>query len=313
MTQITLPDYRLGLSGHFRIITHSPRYGTRVRAEFDNLILNQGLDRVAQGAWIDYCQVGTGNTAPANGQTGLVSWLAGSNTRGVADVTSYVPGPPPYHELIRTTRFATGVATGTLAEVGMGWASSGSTLFSRALILDGGGSPTTITILSDETLDVEYTLRVYPPTTDVTGSKTISGSSYNYVLRASMVGANNWSVASLVSGAIAGISASGSALVFPSTSTLGAITSQPSGSGVSGSGASSGTYVPGSYSRTRTLPFGLSVTPSGGVGALYADMGPSAAFVGSTGCALQMSFSPVLPKTGSNVLTLTMSVSWARH
>ena len=53
----------------------------------------------------------------------------------------------------------------------------------RALILDGGGSPTTLTILSDETLDVTYTIRVYPPTTDVTGSITLDGVSYGYTIR----------------------------------------------------------------------------------------------------------------------------------
>jgi hypothetical protein len=301
---------RFRMSGHFRLITHSPRYGSRVRAEFDNLILDQGLDRVAQGAWIDYCQVGTGNTAPANGQTGLVSRIAGSNTPGVADALSYVPGGTPYHQLVRNRRFATGVAAGTLAEVGMGWATSGAALFSRALILDSGGSPTTITVLSDETLDVEYTLRIYPPTADVTGTKTISGSDYDYVLRAAGVGTSAWDVSAIASGPIGSSVNTATARVYPGASVLGAITSFPSGASTTATSLSAAAYTPGSYVRTKQFDFGLDVTPSGGVGAMSADLGSGASF--SSGCSLQISFDPVLPKTGGNVLTLVMSVAWAR-
>jgi hypothetical protein len=300
---------RFRMSGHFRLITHSPRYGSRVRAEFDNLILDQGLDRVAQGAWIDYCQVGTGNTAPANGQTGLVNRIAGSNTAGVVDALSYVPGGTPYHQLVRNRRFATGVATGTLAEVGMGWATSGAALFSRALILDSGGSPTTITVLSDETLDVEYTLRIYPPTADVTGTKTLSGSNYDYVLRAANVGAASWNVTNLVSGAICGGSELNGALVYPSTSVLGATTALPSGSSTGATSMAAATYTPGSYTRDKSFVWGLAVAPSGGVKCMSAHMGANST---DSGCRLQMSFSPVLPKTNINVLTLVMSVAWAR-
>lgn len=303
---------RMGLAGRFRLTTHSPRYGTRVRAEFNNLILDQGLNRVGRGAWFSACQVGTGSTTPATSQTGLAAYLAGTSTKAGADANSFVAGSPPYMQGIFTYRFNTGVATGNISEVGMGWSSSGNNLFSRALILDGGGSPTTITVLSDEMLDVEYTLRCYPPTGDVTGEITLGGVDYDYVLRSMGVGEYIfWEVSSLVSGAAASATGTGASLVYPAASVIGDIYAQPSGTGVGSTSATVDTYVPGDFYRGKAVQWGTSVNPSGGVGVAAFGMGAGAG--AGMGAWCKMGFTPAIAKDSKKVLTLEPRISWGRH
>ena len=151
-------------AGWFKIEATRPDGTRRVLADwFPNLILNGGLDRMgANPDYLSWCQVGSGSTAPVAAQTALVNRIAGTSTQQ-NNVSGAQASAPYYGWYRRTYRFAQGVAAGNLSEVGVGWATSGS-LFSRALILDGGGSPTTITVLSDEVLDVTYELRRYPGT-----------------------------------------------------------------------------------------------------------------------------------------------------
>ena len=161
--------------------------GTVTLAEFDNLILDAGLNRLGTGGVANCCQVGTGTSAPAVTDTTLQAYLVGTSTIQADSAQSYVAGPPAYVTMSRTFRFGTGVAAGNLTEVGVGWATASGSLFSRARIVDGGGSPTTISVLSDETLDVVYTLRAYVPA-DATGSVTLAGTSYGYTMRWAGVG-----------------------------------------------------------------------------------------------------------------------------
>ena len=179
------------VSGQFIATLWNPQHGVKMRVATPNLVLNGGLDRLA--TWssssdaINHCQIGTSSTAVVATQSALSSWLANSDTLQGAPVNTYVAGPPDYLQRIKTFRFAAGVGTGNLAEVGVGWGSSGSTLFSRALFLDGVGSPIVIPKTSIDILDISYVLRVYPMAADVTGSITISGTSYDYTIRAATV------------------------------------------------------------------------------------------------------------------------------
>lgn len=171
------------MQGRFKLEAVKRDGSRRMLADwFDNLILNAGLERMGSGITIAGAMVGTNNATPAATQTALGAQIAystaiqGSATFGVDEAENFAWRRVRY-------RFAEGVATGNLAEVGVGWASG--SCFSRALILDGGGAPTTITLLSDESLDVTYELRLYPSTADVTGSLTLGGTSYSYTLRLS--------------------------------------------------------------------------------------------------------------------------------
>ena len=280
------------------------RAGTRreVAGPFRNLITNGGLDRMGTADdWMGYCQVGSGNSTPVVTNSALVARVAGSSVNA-GESRAAQPSAPYYYSVTRTFRFAVGVATGNLAEVGVGWAATGS-LFSRALILDTAGDPTTITVLADEVLDVTYQFRCYPPLTDTGGTVTLAGASYAWTGRASKVATyssdEGWSgpEAATVKGGNGSIQSS-----FDGT--IGTITGKPSGTGQAGVTASNLAYSAGSFSREGTLTFELTQGNfAGGLGAILYRQG--------MGC-YQIGFTPKIPKDGTKVLALTVRTTWAR-
>ncbi|HIQ53190.1 MAG TPA: hypothetical protein EYH51_08015, partial [Pseudomonas pachastrellae] len=176
--------------GWYKFEAVRPDGTKRVLADwFPNLITDAGLERMASNSdWLGYCQVGSGNNPPNVLDTALANRVGSSNT-AQASASGAQAEEPYFCWQRRTVRFAEGVAAGNLSEVGMGWTSSGN-LFSRALILDSEGNPTTITVAADEILDVTYEFRFYPRLTDVTGSVTLTGNiagTYDYVMRAASV------------------------------------------------------------------------------------------------------------------------------
>lgn len=270
---------------------------------FQNMILDQGLDKYGTtSTWFDYCHVGSGSTAPSAGQTALVTFVAGTGNL-VGSPTNVAAGSAPYYlAATRVFRFNAGTATGNLTEVGIGSASSTGNLFSRALILDGGGSPTTITVLADETLDVTYEFRCYAPPSDVTGTITLDSVSYDWTLRACNVTTTQpdygW-----VAPDDAGLGGSGYDI---RTGAIGAITASPGGTTLvppnpTGSNAS---YSAGTFYRDLTVTVGLSAgNHASGIGSLRFKAG-----IGT----YQVGFVPNIPKTSSQTLTLTFRHSWAR-
>lgn len=289
------------LGGRFMFEAVKPNGERRLLCDwFDNMIVDQGLNRIGQGgAPFNSCMVGTSATVAGAAQTALLARVATTT-----DLQSYLDGvniPGGYAYRRSTFRFAAGAAAGNLSEVGVGY--NTTDVFSRALIADGNGSPTTITVLSDEFLDVTYEFRIYWPVADVTGTVSISGSSYSTTLRPAMI--SNWSSvftflmangsnvnpASLGGLRAYGAGALGDNTVNPGGTDLGAATSVVIGA-----------YSNNSYARTYTVTWGLSpVTASISNFTCYTVMG---LFKGS--------FSPAIPKTASNVFSLDFRVTWSR-
>jgi hypothetical protein len=286
---------------------------------FPNLITNKGLDLLGLGDGhfvLGTCAVGTGNTAPAVTDTALVA-LVTSTTNAISRSQANQGSAPYYGALTTTWQFPTGAAAGNLAEVGVG--STATSLFSRALILDGGGAPTTITVLSNEALNVTYVAQMYPPTADVTGVIALGGSNYNYTLRAANVTASQWwgLPTDLAGYNGVGTTLSGGAY---STQVLSAITGTgPSGTEYGIDSDSRGTYVGGSYTNTGT--FGWSINAGnapGGIGSVMVNFGwgnDSGFMVGGAG-SYQCSFAAVsgggpIPKDNTKVLSLVFQVTWA--
>lgn len=278
---------------------------------FPNLITDQGLDRLgANNGWGQFCQVGSGNTPPANTDTSLQTFVAASSVEQSASVSA--SGSSPYFcTANKTYRFNAGVATGNLSEVGIGWSSGASTLFSRALILDGGGVPTTITVLPDEVLDVTYAFRVYAPLVDIVSTITISGILYNYTLRATNVTTPWASSLNPPFGSWGNILQSffgnGQSAIFRGASAwsgaIGAITATPSGTNDTASTFSTAAYGTNNLYRDGTAVWDLN---DGNVGGIR-----SVSYYFSW-CAYQMEFSPVIAKDNTKTLTLTFRHTWAR-
>lgn len=176
---------------------------------FPNLITDDGLDEILQigiagGSNLELdgeevvplarvCGVGTGTTSPSFTDTGLESLVAWTNDFGPNNGdTGYGPNNEYGYEII-SREFSEGEAEGNLTEVGFyssldvfGTPDENElrTLFNRQLFRDENGDPTTITVLSDEILQIQLELRKYIPTTsDQTTQLTISGSTYNITYR----------------------------------------------------------------------------------------------------------------------------------
>jgi len=187
----------IGMKGFLRLQCRNKFSGTITQDTgwFPNTILNAGRNIMATEAnWMTHCQVGTDATAPSQNDTSLLGWVAGTSTIQTT-TNGQQPSAPYYGWKRRTYRFAAGTVAANLSEAGIGWGTSGSTLISRARILDPIlQTPTTVTPLADELLDVTYELRYYPPLVDVTSPQvTLDGVVYNTITRAASVTGDRWS------------------------------------------------------------------------------------------------------------------------
>lgn len=288
---------------------------------FENLITNGGLDRFGthaptnssgsnpedtwRGHALPQFHVGSGNTAPAVTDTALQTLVASVNSGGPTRSANYATG---YAQDIYSAQFGEGVAQGNLSEIGIG---NVTDLFSRALILDDLGNPTTITVLSNEFLTVYYTLRVNIPQSDVvtTVSIDIDGVPTNHTVTirpawANTVGAltgwmifGSWNAYILREFVKAYSGGLGSVTTGPSTAT-----SNPFPGDAGGTRVSLG-YTPGTYERYCRCTWVLA-EGNNNVQSVLWKVGPG---------NWQASFSPVLAKDNTKELILDLGYKWARQ
>ena len=297
-----------GLSGRFRLVKSR---GGKVsqELEFDNLILDSGLERLGVGAIVDRCKVGSGNAAPTVADTTLASELATSTNR--RSVTPYLTASTAsrWTEVTTCYRFAAGVGTGTIAEIGMGWASG---LWSRTLVKDGSGVPTTITKLADETLDVYYTLRIQLPAADITGSIVLEGVTYDYILRPAMI--NTQGQNSLFGYAFGAYDDNGGSSWYPSGLPIAAVDSAPGGN-AAGDRRVSAAYTPGS--KTRRITYSAGLDAANVVGGFKSIVLPIYGAYNNAQQAWQMGFyiagaPAAVPKTATKIFSIVLDFTWAR-
>lgn len=286
---------------------------------FENLITNAGLDYLGSTSqdnlWT--CRIGTGNAAPANTDTTLVAQVGSTTTVGRGETRGYDSnGKYLYRRVSR--RFNPGTVSGyNLAEVGM--SASGANLFSRSLIKDNNGNPTTIALASDEYLDVLYELRLYLPAQDQTVATTIDGVATTVTIRYSTHADALDSWAALLGTRIVPdlslkeYTAYGRGVdVMPSAATV----FMNSGSYNDNGTVTVAAYVPGSYTTTVTtvLTPGIANFTSG-VGCLlmagYSGNGNDIRFKSAYGW-WAYGFSPALNKTNTRKATITVGVTWGR-
>lgn len=270
---------------------------------FDNLITNSGLDMLGTNnvQFMSFCRVGSGSTAPANTDTTLVAQVAATSTT-TASVAFGANGSSPYYKYVRTIyRFSAGAAAGNLSEVGVGPASTGN-LFSRSLIKDGSGNPTTITILSDEILDVTYEFRLYQDTDDVVNNITVNSVDYTLTTRASSVAVGYGSPVYMQNGDYCARWDNSGVTAY--TGTIGAITGTPSGTNLgTSSGSAHQGYTTGNYYRDSQCTFAVG-TATGTIAAIC-----------TNGYVLQWQtgISPAIVKTSAQQLRITGRVAWSRY
>jgi hypothetical protein len=295
----------VGLAGKVKLVAVNAETGEeRLLADwFDNLITDAGLNRMGSGAFGDYCLVGSGSTPPTVSDTALGNYIA---THSTYELTVGAATSAPYYGWERFKyRFAQGAAAGNISEVGIGWSATNQNLFARTLVKDSGGSPTTVTVLANEFLDVFHEIRVYAPASDVTSQVTIAGVVHDTIVRPSYVTDGDPGRWRPFRAQAIGIGAYISTNFY--SGAIGAQTSGPTG-GLGGSSPSvvESAYVQNSLKRTAVISAGLdSSNTAGGIRSLQ---------FGTVGMgSWQVQFTPTIAKDNTKTLSLTVEVSWARR
>ena len=288
------------------------KQGKALNIPFKNLITNIGLDYLSSGNTIgaacQYCKVGTGSTAPSVNDTSLVS-QAGSISPTGTQTDSVQTSVEPYYSQHKTVyTFSIGAVAGNLTEIGFFSASSGGTMWSRALIKDSGGNPTTLTLLATEQLKVTYTVRRYIPAS-LTGSFTLNTNGTNSTVNYTITPANITNPSTVWQAGRCSTSSS-TFLYAYETNTLGPITSNPSGLPSNRLSLTAGSYTSGSFQRDFTITIPTSTANfTTGVGSLlfwnYIESSIST-------YGYQCSFSPNIMKTSSQTLAIGIRLSWGR-
>lgn len=302
-------DVRVGVRGEYRMRALKPD-GEAVRDSgwMPNLITNYGMDLLGSSSSNvnTYCSVGEGNTVPAFTDTALVTYHQSQGAQ-FSDSESNGGSPDYENRLNKIWRFPTQVVNKNYAEVGVGVGTIGNNLFSRALIVDGGGSPTTFTVLIGEQLEVTYRLWVYPKVSDSSASVTISGTSYTFTYRGRSVASTGnldaqyfgfgWSNAyTFLNGYNGTISVNTG--------------SGPSGSSSVADSHSVQAYTSGNYYRDVICTFStVAGNVAGGISAMEAYFRTPS---GGSLLPIQIGVSPTFAKDNTKTLSLTIRFSWAR-
>jgi hypothetical protein len=274
---------------------------------FENLITDNGLNILGtvNGSPISWFSVGTGNSTPAFTDVAMSGPLANSNNV-VASSGLGNQGAEGYCYWRQTNRFNPLGSNNNLQEVGCG--PNGSSLFSRALILDGGGAPTVFPWGATESLDVSYELRLYPPAADTNTVMTVTGVNYNITIRPYFV--QNWRPLPWYSGA-------GFGNAVATDGVLGSRVTSITGTGISSTGYSESPYVNSSLVRDLSWVWGLAAGTKNISALSFPISKTSSAGAPVDGHDFQVGItgggSGFIPKTGSNILTLNWRHSWARY
>lgn len=279
------------LEGRFKLVITNPEtQETRETDWFSNLILNQGLNAMATENILIACSVGTSNVAPNVNQTSLVNAVATTANPGIEGAG--VGPAPAYRAYVRKKyRFDIGQAAGNLSEVGI---SGPTTLFSRALIVDNVGNPTTITVLPTEILDVYYELGIYPKITDTISQISIGGVLRTLTVRPADV--DDWASPA----SPPNFPVNSGATVWLSSQMIQPITSRPS-QDITGA-TTPLSYENNSYRQDFDIVWGLG-SPSVS----------NSLFIVVRFGLYQIGISPPISKNDTQVLTLRLRVSWSRY
>lgn len=284
-----------------------------------NMVLNAGLLAMLGGGSVGSVVpirpvCGTGNAPVQETDTTLSSYLAGSGTSASTTTTRNIASSPYYVMHSFTWRFGQGAAAGNIAEVGAaitsGIPNSSTPLFSRALVLDSNGDPTTVTVLPDEYLDITYELYIYAPS-DLSGSfdQTIDGSSvsFSYTIRPS-----NMSLATEAGWRSSDVS--GPPAIYPVASTSANLSLASSGSiqGV-GAGISGVTSRLGSAQWIAPADTSLFYRDARYTASLSeSNISISALQFAAQAVCFQMSISPAVVKTNTKIYYIDIRYSLSR-
>jgi len=294
---LELPFPGMRVRGFFEFFKTYPN-GVRVKVaecpEVPNLITNNGQNLAfTQASPYTGCYLGTGTATPAVTDTTLTS-PSGVGGQIGGDLNIIVTGPPYQRRTTRTYRFNVGSLNGNYTEVAVGIANNN--LFSRALIVDGGGTPTTLAVASTEQLDVAYTLCDQVNTGDTAFNVVISSVNYTGFFRR-FNAANATTIIPSSFGLVGATAYTGTLNAFNSGTV-------PTGSLGNATTASNLTYVTGNYYRDTNISWNT----TSGNGAIKSIIFNTV----NTAHSFGMQFDGTVTKTNLQSLTLLMRLAFAR-
>ncbi|WP_168416468.1 hypothetical protein [Acinetobacter indicus] len=274
---------------------------TRETEWFKNIVLDTGLNRMSVGTWIDRVRVGSGNSTPVASQTQLDNTIASTTTLfgGNGTISKQTTTSPYYVAVNRTYRFAEGVAAGNISEVGCGWG-TGLALWNRALVKDLNGDPTTITVLSDEFLDVIVEVRYYP-------TQSFSGSFNLLNKTGGIVSSHTYAGLPQFSEYNAGFDMMLSRGVSLYSGSMNSINTDPSN--LIGSVITTSSSYPNPITLKSASTFELTEAV-GSIKTIRFDFNVISKGIGS---AYKFEIDPPIVKTNQMVLSFTFSISWGRY
>lgn len=295
-------DVKMEAEGFFQIRKFGPDGEMRGDRTIKNLITNNGMNLVGtQADWMTACYIGASQQAASVNDTSLIDRIAlESTTRPDLDTISIegATTATPFIEVSRTFTFDS-PASGdvTVREIGVGLAPNN--LFSRTVL------PLPEVVRSDETLIVKYIHRWYTTSGNISSSSIdISGTTHEAAIR--------------VGNFAQGLGNNGPRLprkfeinyenILVSNGGFTPITTIPSqGLATGATSANIVPYVAGEHSIRVIMTWGSTagITPSGGIRTVV---------VPTFGVfTYQIQFTPSIPKTAENSLSITFQVSWARR
>lgn len=307
----------VGIAGEVRCVVTKADGTVKTDTGYQkNLILNQGLDFFGGGkgtAINASCAIGSGNSAPAITQTVLDAFITLVSGTDVTSSYAYTNTGDGMYRMWEQQKYRfTGLNNVNISEVGListGTNSTNNYLTTRALIKDSSGTPTSISVLTGETLDIYYKIHKVIDVSDKSFVINVldgNGGSvpYNIIIRSASVGSN---LSNNVSSALGTLS-------YPivSASDLSNITSSPSGA-TGGLSSVLSEYTPSSYTRGLTLTMSLNESNIG-IRTISSYTGePSLTFL-----PFQMRFGRVsddapLTKTANDTLSIPLEFSWGRY
>lgn len=298
-----------GMAGFYTFLVNGVEVFT---APSKNLITDSGWSRFLSSGSIPtssmQVMLGTGNTPPTTADTALVAQVA-QHTGPTLSTTSGTDATGAFNAHRMTHTFAQGAVVGNIAEVGWKAASTDSALFSRSLIVDGLGNPTTLVLTAIDQLTVNYDLRYYVNNTlTSTGVISIGGVSTTWTLRPSAV----QGIASF--SGISGLNTPSMSLGgYNSLVTLGGPGSAPTGASLDYNATKSVTVTVSVPTNTVTYQFDTISTGEanlfGGIGALVFGLGNPSILING----IKVGFSPAINKTSTKTLDVTFSITFTRY
>lgn len=304
-----LPEIKVGLEGWYGM--QAIKRGRVVREYWfpeHNLITDLGLDRIGSAganSVYRYMHVGLGTANPDGAQVQLSNFLANVTTLSPTTTTGN-SGAPDFYAW-RRFEWTSGIGdlgNNILTEIGVSGQTGNGRLFSRDLIRDAEGDPSSFPIQDDEQFRGIYELRIYAPQSDNPASVMIGANPHDTITRALGVNSVQWGLASPVQSAV-----NFAADAFASSSQaysgdLVAITAtNPSGNLGSATSVSTHAYNNGSHYRDLTTVWNIS-TGNGNIRTVTQVFNC---------CKFQVRYDPVIEKTSDQTLVLNQRVSWARQ